>query len=157
MLTLFITVITLLVAAARAHENMTLPQCGNLTLTWAQAASPYTINIIDQNNGHSLILHRKSNHLHWPIDALVGAELYFLVTDSADDTDGGGPYKVVEGDSSCLDGKSIRRDEAPRVQPELKRTGITLHPLSGRDAWGFTNGHGDKRSHVHGRRRRSGI
>lgn len=141
MFALCITLVALLMATAQAGtsdinpRNPTLPQCGNLTLSWPDGKAPFTIQVIDLADGKSVTLHTHAHHVVWTINASLNAEVSFLVTDRNNASTSGGPYKVTyTGVTSCLYHQPMPRDkEMPRNAESLpKRAEIMLTPISER-------------------------
>jgi len=143
MFTLCITLVALLMATAQAaagdfnYPKPTLPQCGNLTLSWPKGGvAPFTIQVIDMANGHHITLHTLKNHILWTISAPLYTEVSFLVTDQKNATTHGGPYEVTyTGVTKCLCHQPAARDmEMPRnAEPLPKRAEIMLTSVSIRE------------------------
>lgn len=97
---------------AESDQGTTLPQCGNLTLSWTAGAAPYTITITDATSGISKTVVKKTNHLTWNINAPVFDRVSFTVKDFEGVTSGDGPYEIVySGETSCHCSHVAKRDE----------------------------------------------
>jgi len=163
MLAFLLAVFTYLMAIAHAVSSnvetptLTLPQCGNLTLSWSAGIAPYETVITDLTTGVSESFRSKNHHLKWTINLPAYTKISFVVTDASNTTSGGGPYEIVySGETSCLCTDLAKRhsEELPTVDEISlpKRVDIDLSAVSAREASNLVGERGSSWSIKHAMR-----